>query len=153
MATGRWNGYRSFRHRTNSAAKGESSPNWLELPPEVTAVILQKLGAIDTLKNAQKVCSQWRSICKEPATWSTIDMRNSGFAFNVFEKLAVIFRDAVDRSCGGVVDLNIEYFGNDELLGYVTQRYCLFLVGVALIYSSSSVDNCSFDQLLCMFCC
>ncbi|KAK8999028.1 hypothetical protein V6N11_070206 [Hibiscus sabdariffa] len=52
--------------------------NLLEMPPEVKASVLSRLGAIDILNSAQKVCSQWRNICKDPSMWRSIDMRNSG---------------------------------------------------------------------------
>lgn len=29
-------------------------------------------------------------------------------------------RHAVDRSCGGLLDINIDYFGTDDLLKYIT---------------------------------
>ncbi|KAK4796663.1 hypothetical protein SAY86_028989 [Trapa natans] len=104
---------------TSSSAE-ESPRNWLELPQDVTAAILQRLGAIEILNNAWRVCTQWRSICKEPSFWRTIDMRNGGDIWDMDEDLDIMCRQAVDLSCGGLIDINIEYFGTDELLQYIT---------------------------------
>ncbi|KAB1222722.1 F-box protein SKIP19 [Morella rubra] len=94
--------------------------NWLELPRDVTASILLKLGAIEILTSAQNVCSLWRNICKDPSMWRAVDMRNLGdlpYEYD-FEKMC---EHAVDRSGGELVDINIEYFGTDELLKYITE--------------------------------
>ncbi|CAN7023402.1 unnamed protein product [Brassica oleracea var. botrytis] len=52
--------------------------NWAELPSDLTSWILSKLSAVDILQNAQKVCTKWHRVCKDPAMWRKIDMRNSG---------------------------------------------------------------------------
>ncbi|XP_059666018.1 F-box protein SKIP19-like [Cornus florida] len=96
--------------------------NWLELPQDVTAMILHKLGAIEILESAQKVCMAWRNICKDPAMWRTIDMRNLGDLWDMPYDLQKMAMHAIDRSCGQLVDINIEYFGTDETLQYITER-------------------------------
>ncbi|KAE8727619.1 F-box protein SKIP19 [Hibiscus syriacus] len=96
--------------------------NWLELPQDVTASIFSRLGAIGILNSAQKVCSQWRNISKDPSMWKSIDMRNLGDLHNMEydpEKMCI---HAVDRSCGQLLDINIENFGPDELLSYISER-------------------------------
>ncbi|KAJ7969049.1 F-box protein [Quillaja saponaria] len=98
----------------------QQTRNWLELPQEVTSMILSKLGAIEILESAQKVCSQWRSISKDPLMWRTIDMRNLGDLHDMPYNLEKMCRHAIDRSCGQLVDINVEYFGTDELLEYIT---------------------------------
>ncbi|CDY21982.1 BnaC09g00880D [Brassica napus] len=50
--------------------------NWAELPSELTSSILRRLSSIDILENAQKVCTSWRGVCKDPAMWRKIDMRS-----------------------------------------------------------------------------
>ncbi|KAB1222723.1 F-box protein SKIP19 [Morella rubra] len=96
--------------------------NWLELPRDVTASILLKLGAIEILTSAQKVCSLWRNICKDPSMWRAVDMRNLGdFDINIDYDLEKMCQHAVDRSGGELVDINIEHFGTDELLKYITE--------------------------------
>ncbi|KAM0035806.1 putative F-box domain, leucine-rich repeat domain superfamily, F-box-like domain superfamily [Helianthus debilis subsp. tardiflorus] len=54
--------------------------NWLELPSDLMLNILQRLGVFDRLENAQKVCTAWRQICKDPAMWRLvyIDRYSSG---------------------------------------------------------------------------
>ncbi|KAA8519420.1 hypothetical protein F0562_013705 [Nyssa sinensis] len=100
----------------------EETRNWLELPPELMAMILHRLGAIDILTVAQKVCMTWRNICKEPAMWRTIDMQNLGDLWDMEYDLEIMARHAINRSCGQLVDINVEYFGTDELLQYITDR-------------------------------
>ncbi|KAJ9163272.1 hypothetical protein P3X46_022958 [Hevea brasiliensis] len=96
--------------------------NWVELPRDVTASILWKLGAIEILTSAQLVCSTWRSICKDPSMWRSIDMHNLGDLWDMDYDLGRMCRHAVDRSSGGLVDVNIEYFGTDDLLQYIADR-------------------------------
>ncbi|GMI80390.1 SKP1/ASK-Interacting protein 19 [Hibiscus trionum] len=105
--------------KTSTAAE---TRNWLELPPDVTASILSRLGAIEILNSAQKVCSQWRNICKDPSMWRSIDMRHSYPLKKFYYDLEKMCFHAVDRSCGHLLDINIEYFGTDELLFYIAER-------------------------------
>ncbi|KAL6201476.1 hypothetical protein ACLB2K_025190 [Fragaria x ananassa] len=96
--------------------------NWLELPPEITASIISRLGAVEILTAAEKVCRSWRAICKDPLMWRIIDMRNDGDLHDMTYDLEKMCCDAVDRSCGQLVDISVEYFGSDELLKYITAR-------------------------------
>ncbi|KAK8671379.1 hypothetical protein V6N13_037975 [Hibiscus sabdariffa] len=96
--------------------------NWLELPPDVTASILSRLGAVEILNSAQSVCSQWRNICKDPSMWRSIDMWNLGDLHAMPYDLEKMCFHAVDRSCGHLLDINIEYFGTDELLFHIAER-------------------------------
>ncbi|KAG2684675.1 hypothetical protein I3760_10G085900 [Carya illinoinensis] len=95
--------------------------NWLELPRDVTASILLRLGAIEILTSAQKVCLLWRNLCKDPYMWRKIDMRNHGDLRDMPYDLETMCRHAVDRSRGQLVDINIEYFGTDKLLHYIAE--------------------------------
>ncbi|XVE94241.1 hypothetical protein REPUB_Repub01dG0264600 [Reevesia pubescens] len=108
--------------RNQKANTSRRKRNWLELPGDVTASILLRLGAIEMIESAQKVCTQWRNICKDPSMWRSIDMRNLGDLSAMPYDLEKMCIHAIDRSCGGLVDINIEYFGTDELLTYITQR-------------------------------
>ncbi|MCL7025585.1 hypothetical protein MKW94_019079 [Papaver nudicaule] len=111
----------------------EEIRNWLELPPDVLTHIFLKLGAIDILFRAQSVCSAWRRVSKEPLLFRFIDMRNRWDLFdgNMYdmEKMA---REAVDRSCGQLVEFSVEHFGTHELVEYVADKSvslrCLRLV-------------------------
>lgn len=66
---------------------------------------------------------KWRKVCKDPLMWRKIDMQNDGDLEAMDYDLEEMCRHAVDRSSGYLVDINIEYFGTDELLEYITNRY------------------------------
>ncbi|XP_030510400.2 F-box protein SKIP19 [Cannabis sativa] len=118
------NGGRSKRSNRREMAASSSSTkptppgeirNWLDLPRDVTASILSRLGAIEIMTSAQMVCKMWLDICKDPLMWRTIDMRNlgdPGYGLDFIKMCS----NVIDRSCGQLVDLNIEYFGTDGLL-------------------------------------
>ncbi|KAJ1387089.1 Leucine-rich repeat [Sesbania bispinosa] len=71
--------------------EGESrmTPNWLDLPREITANILQRVDTFEIVTSACRVCPLWWKICKEPFI------------------------------CGQLEDINIEYFCSDALLNYI----------------------------------
>ncbi|CAH1424421.1 unnamed protein product [Lactuca virosa] len=93
--------------------------NWLELPYDVVANILYRIGPIDILENAQKVCTTWCKICKDPAMWRVIHMKTT---VGPFRQVWEICRHAVDRSQGQLVDISIVEVVNDQLLQYVAHR-------------------------------
>ncbi|CAL0306541.1 unnamed protein product [Lupinus luteus] len=94
--------------------------NWLDLPPDVTSTILLKLGSIEILNNAQRVCTQWRTISNDPAMWHTIVMRNAYDPYEMqFDSLDKMCRHAIDRSRGNLVDITLEHFCSDDLLNYI----------------------------------
>ncbi|CAF2316239.1 unnamed protein product [Brassica napus] len=47
---------------------------WADLPPELTSLILQRLGAVKIVEKAEKVCRSWHSVCKDPSMWRKIEM-------------------------------------------------------------------------------
>ncbi|KAK6932117.1 Leucine-rich repeat [Dillenia turbinata] len=96
--------------------------NWLELPSEVTCLILKKLGTIEILINAQRVCKLWWKLCKDPAMWRTIDLSDLKYCRDMDLDPEKVARNAVDRSCGELVDISIEDFGTDILMEYITAR-------------------------------
>ncbi|KAK3039742.1 hypothetical protein RJ639_027399, partial [Escallonia herrerae] len=101
------------------------NPNWLELPRELTASILHRLGAVELLDTVQKVCTTWRNICKDPAMWRTVDMRNSGDTYLLPYDMEKMTMHAVDLSCGQLEGINIENmenFASDQLLLYIADR-------------------------------
>lgn len=59
----------------SSSSAVEATPPWQDLPREITTAILQKLGPLEILTAAQYVCTAWRSVCREPSMWRSIDMR------------------------------------------------------------------------------
>ncbi|KAI3680976.1 hypothetical protein L6452_35756 [Arctium lappa] len=100
----------------------EKTPNWLEMPHEIMGgMILQRLGAVEILNSAQKVCTTWRRICKDPAMWKVIELDHY-FDFwyeeDDFEELS---KQAVHRSCGELIDISLKYFGTDDLLDFISQ--------------------------------
>ncbi|KAI3807533.1 hypothetical protein L1987_23463 [Smallanthus sonchifolius] len=95
--------------------------NWLELPSDLMVNILQRVGVVDILENAQKVCTSWREICKDPAMWRVIhlDRFSDPRGRAVFREMC---KHAVDRSQGQLVDLTMVGFCNYEILQYVADR-------------------------------
>ncbi|KAK1375544.1 putative F-box/LRR-repeat protein 23 [Heracleum sosnowskyi] len=94
--------------------------NWLDLPDDVTTNILNRLSVIEILEYAQKVCTAWRRICKDPAMWRVIDMENLQDLVTprALEKMCM---NAIDRSQGQLVDLNIELFPTNDLIEFLAQ--------------------------------
>lgn len=107
---------------TTSGDSSDQVRNWLELPPDVITMILLKLGAIEILVSAQKVCTLWWNLCKAPLMWRSIDMCNLGDNWNMPYDLEKMTMHAIDRSCGGLVDISLWDFATDELLKYITYR-------------------------------
>lgn len=95
--------------------------NWLELPSDIMANILYRVGVYDILENAQKVCTAWRKICKDPAMWRVISMDNHGDPCTR-PPLREMCKNAVDRSQGQLLDLTVIDFVDYELLEYVAER-------------------------------
>ncbi|XP_047309298.1 putative F-box/LRR-repeat protein 23 [Impatiens glandulifera] len=109
------------------------TPNYFDkLPIDVLVAILQKVGTIDILLNVQLVCVLWRNICLDPVIWRSIDIHNIGKLCNLPDFLVTsddlpydvhkLTQIAIDRSCGQLVNINLEYMGNDHLLEYITDR-------------------------------
>ncbi|CAA7046999.1 unnamed protein product [Microthlaspi erraticum] len=106
-----------------AAMKDRGYINWAELPPELTSSILVRLGAIDILENAQRVCTSWRRVCKDPFMWRKIVMHERGYLTDrVKYELAIMCRHAVDRSQGGLLEIEIWHFATDSLLTYIADR-------------------------------
>ncbi|KAL1195421.1 F-box protein SKIP19 [Cardamine amara subsp. amara] len=99
--------------------KDEELRNWAELPSELMSPIMIRLGTIEILKNAQKVCTSWRRLSKDPSMWRKIVMQNPGDFGSMKYDLEIMCRHAVDRSQGGLVEINIWHFGTDNLLKYI----------------------------------
>ncbi|XP_050287862.1 putative F-box/LRR-repeat protein 9 isoform X3 [Quercus robur] len=105
----------------STSTRSEQYRNWLELPRDVTASILQRLGAIEILESAQKVCMHWRNLCKDPSMWRDINMCNLCKGEDGPSYQRKMCRNFVDRSCGQLRGINIQYVANDELLNYIAQ--------------------------------
>ncbi|KAF8052309.1 hypothetical protein N665_1573s0010, partial [Sinapis alba] len=96
--------------------KDKEYSNWSELPSELTTSIMQRLDAFEILENAQKVCMSWRQVSKDPSMWRKIVMRN---VKDLGYDLEIMCRHAVDRSQGGLVDIEIWNFATDSLINYI----------------------------------
>ncbi|KAF5770791.1 putative F-box domain-containing protein [Helianthus annuus] len=96
--------------------------NWLDLPSDVTANILKRISMVDILENAQKVCTAWRKICKDPAMWRVINM-NDIPRFGARLSRVEMCKHAVDRSQGQLVDITIVSLYDSGLHLYVAKRY------------------------------
>ena len=98
-----------------------SLPPWIELPGDVIFNILQRLGAEETLRSAKAVCTTWWKVSKDPVLWRVIDFSNPRQGlFN--DEYNTMCRCALDRSQGQLVDLTIQYFGDDALMDYIADR-------------------------------
>ncbi|CAF1924100.1 BnaC05g05260D [Brassica napus] len=99
--------------------------NWADLPPELTSLILQRLGAVEIVEKAEKVCRSWRSVGKDPSMWRKIEMRSlDPWQHKYHEKMC---RHAVDRSQGGLVEIHPWNFCTNSLLSYIAHRFSLAL--------------------------
>ncbi|KAL1207558.1 F-box protein SKIP19 [Cardamine amara subsp. amara] len=108
--------------------KGEEPRKRAELPSELISSIMLRLGAIEILENAQKVCKSWRRVSKDPLIWRNIDMHHDLGDWRISNyDLEIMCRHAVDRSQGGLVEIDIWHFGTDNLLKYIADRFCLYL--------------------------
>ncbi|CAH8273269.1 unnamed protein product [Arabidopsis lyrata] len=104
--------------------KGEEEPsNWAELLPDLLSSILLRLGPLEILQNAQKVCRPLRRVSKDPWIWRKIDMRNLRKLYCIFDMEACC-RHVVDLSQGGLLEINIDQwqFENTCLLNYIADR-------------------------------
>ncbi|MFS8012538.1 putative F-box domain, leucine-rich repeat domain superfamily, F-box-like domain superfamily [Helianthus anomalus] len=101
--------------------KKQEERNWLDLPSDVTFNILNRIGMVDILENAQKVCIAWRKICKDPAMWRVINMNDIPI-FGAQLSRVRMCKHAVDRSQGHLVDITIVSAYDAELHLYVADR-------------------------------
>ncbi|XP_047309294.1 putative F-box/LRR-repeat protein 23 [Impatiens glandulifera] len=147
---------KAFYYRSRRARKGKEvveNQNLVNnLPRDVLVAILQKVGTIDIMLNVQKVCVLWYKICQEPVIWRSIDIHSIGKLCNLPDSEATyddipydietITEVAIDRSCGQLININLEYFGNDDLLKYITDRK-IQLKRLRLVWSYITDDGLS----------
>ena len=84
-----------------------------------------KLETKEILETAQFVCKSRYNLCKDPSIWRNVVMQNLHEP-KLAKKLEKMLCSAVDRSSGGLIKLDIEGFGGDELIFYISQRYVCF---------------------------
>nr|GEW36688.1 hypothetical protein [Tanacetum cinerariifolium] len=120
--------------------------DWSALPSDIMSNILSRLCINDILENAQKVCTAWRIVSKDPAMWRVINMND---LFDTNESVEYYYDDddheekeeeevdskreisrekvckhLVDRSQGQLVDLTLVSTNNAEILLHVAERSC-----------------------------
>ncbi|KAK9706990.1 hypothetical protein RND81_07G165800 [Saponaria officinalis] len=97
----------------NSGLCLENERSWVELPGDVSLNILMRVDQIEIVECAQFVCKPWYDLCKEPSLWRSIRFKNLENPFQepkrVFNHEKMVFH-AIDRSAGGLIDLDIMDF-------------------------------------------
>ncbi|KAL0714059.1 hypothetical protein Bca4012_021037 [Brassica carinata] len=97
--------------------------DWVGLPPDLTWSILSRLSTAEILEKTQGVCKSWHRVCKEPSMWRKINMhKNNDLGFMGFltrSRHVAMCRHAVDRSHGGLVEIDIWRFCTDSLLNHI----------------------------------
>ncbi|XP_047309276.1 F-box protein SKIP19-like [Impatiens glandulifera] len=101
---------------------GETRNSLEGLPRDVMVAILQKVGVFDILENVQHVCESWHEICQDPALWRSIDMSDIIDYYTSDDQTFEIIKQAIDRSCGQLIDISLEHDCNDDILKYITDR-------------------------------
>ncbi|KAK1375552.1 F-box protein skip19 [Heracleum sosnowskyi] len=98
-----------------------------DLPDDIIANILHRLGAFEILVNARRVCKAWREICEDQAMWRVIYIENLGSElWWKIRELEEMCRQAIDRRQGQLVDIKIEHIASDELLKYLADNKSVF---------------------------
>ncbi|CAH8383827.1 unnamed protein product [Eruca vesicaria subsp. sativa] len=118
--------------------EGGECVNWLELPPELTISILHRLGPIEIVKTARKVCRSWRHLCKDPSMWRKIVIHIEEFGDRNYEKLC---RHLVGRSQGGLVEIDISRFASDPLLRYIANESSRHLRSLRISFCYQVTDK------------
>ncbi|XP_071729242.1 putative F-box/LRR-repeat protein 9 [Rutidosis leptorrhynchoides] len=98
-----------------------STTNWFDLTSDLKINILHRIGPPEILENAQKVCTDWYNVCKDPSMWKVIDMYTFTEKVNL-PTCTKMSKIAVDRSQGQLTEMVIPRIGTDEVLMYVAAR-------------------------------
>ncbi|KAL5698190.1 hypothetical protein ACHQM5_029260 [Ranunculus cassubicifolius] len=96
--------------------------NWLDLPQDVMILIFSKLGIIEILSRAQFVCTFWQQVSRERQLFRSIYLPEEDPKFPS-DGIAKILQEAVDRSCGELVEISIgDPWCKTKLLNYVVRK-------------------------------
>ncbi|CAK9321241.1 unnamed protein product [Citrullus colocynthis] len=102
--------------------QAEAQPrNWLELPAVVMSMILLKLAPLKSLPALKTSARPGVRSARIPLMWRVIDMQGLSDSHWMKYNLEVMCKHDVNHSCGQLVEINIEYFGTDKLLQYISQ--------------------------------
>ncbi|CAL5183709.1 unnamed protein product [Lathyrus oleraceus] len=102
----------------SNAVMDSGERNWPDLPRDIVLSIFVKLDLYDLLTHAYSVCTTWRNISKDPSLYRNISMPNL-CSLKAFSDLEMLYRRAIDYSCGQTVDVSIEFLGTDDLLRHL----------------------------------
>ena len=117
-------------------ASEDEQRKWADLPEELTAAIFCRLTVVETLGSAQFVCKSWLKASKNPTVYTKIKIRKTrGLA------LEQMFRRAVDRSSGQVAEIDLQCFGHDGILKYITHRYSFHFISVPQVVDMLMIDE------------
>lgn len=95
--------------------------NWAELSPDALSVIFGKVGAVEILMGAGRVCRAWRRVAREPLLWRRVDMTRLDHLDEA--EMEAMARMAVDWSAGRMEEFSVARFGSDELFLYIAERF------------------------------
>ncbi|KAK9706985.1 hypothetical protein RND81_07G165300 [Saponaria officinalis] len=142
----------------NSYCPSENYRNWLELPRDIILMILMKLQQVEIMDSVQFVCKPWYDLCKDPVMWRTIYFRDherrcfrkpKSVLPNVPNMMIYhenMVLNAIDRSSGGLIDLDIECFVPEHLCSYVASR-CTQLKRLRLLPSRNMFSKAMTEAL------
>ncbi|PNX90104.1 F-box protein skip19 [Trifolium pratense] len=101
----------------NIILQRQAMPNWVDLPRDLTENILQRLGTVEILMSASRVCSLWWNICKDPLMWRTILIHHIlSLPYKYRHQLNNICYTAIERSCNHLQDIDIQLVVTNDLL-------------------------------------
>ncbi|KAF9601248.1 hypothetical protein IFM89_018358 [Coptis chinensis] len=104
------------------ATSGGVTRNWLDVPNDIMIIIFEKLGAFDIHYNAQRVCSLWHELAKEPQLFRSINFRDVWVQYKSSDAFLSSAKDAVARSRGQLETLSHNGWELDKLLLYVADQ-------------------------------
>jgi hypothetical protein len=77
---------------------------------------------MEVLRAAGSLCRSWRRVAKaDPNLQRRIDTTNHGYSYDAF-LLTNPTLLAIDRSGGQLKEFSVEYFEDDDLLQYLSER-------------------------------
>ncbi|KAL5698179.1 hypothetical protein ACHQM5_029251 [Ranunculus cassubicifolius] len=96
--------------------------NWVDLPRDVMIHIFSKLDTVEILSRAQFVCTTWQQVSQERQLFRTIYLPDEEPEISR-KGVAKILHEAVDRSCGELVEIFIgEPWCRNMFLNYVVRK-------------------------------
>ncbi|CAI9302791.1 unnamed protein product [Lactuca saligna] len=120
--------------------------NWLELPSDVMANILYRVGVVGILENARKVCTTWHKICEDPSMWRVIHMKKiSGLS----QQLQKMRKHGVGEIEGQFVYIKVGSFAYEQLIPKIwwhamdqSQDQLVDIKGVGFAYDKLIQEMC-----------